>query len=162
MLLLMHSHDGTQKKTLTSAQIYSRNCTRCTGHLVRGLPPPLPGRTISLVGTQLPDLTHIYHTKICLRPLLRSTRSHALPSIGAAACTMDSQTRRMRPAHEDHQKLAHRPKVTPHRPRVQHRAIWQRSPLSTSSEESTDSTTNRIRKSTFQSHVASVSASSHC
>jgi hypothetical protein len=92
------------------------------------LQPPPPGRTISLVGTQLSDPTHIYNTKKRLRPLLRSTRSHALPRVGAAARTVDRQTRRTRPAHKDHQKLPHRPKVTPHRPRAQHRAIWQPSP----------------------------------
>jgi len=125
----MHSHDGTQKKSLTSAQIYSRyNREQRTRHLVRGLQPPPPGRTISLVGTQLSDPTHIYNTKKQLRPLLRSTRSHALPGVGAAASTVDRRTRRTRPAHKDHQKLPHRPKVTRHRPQAQHRAIWQPSP----------------------------------
>jgi hypothetical protein len=125
----MHSHNGTQSKSLTSAQFYSRiNRKRRTRHLVRGLQPPPAGRTISLVGTQLPDPTHIHHTKQRLCPLLRSTRSHALHSVGAAAPTADRHTRGTRPAHEHYQKLPHRPKVTPHQPRAQHRTIWQPSP----------------------------------
>jgi len=86
---------------------------------------PPPGRTISLVGTQLPDPTHIHHTKKRLCPLLRCTRSHALCGIGTAAVTVDRQTRRTRSAHADHQMLHHWPTVTTHRPRAQHRAIWQ-------------------------------------
>jgi hypothetical protein len=98
------------------------------GHRVNDLYFISPGRTISLVGTQLPDSAHIHHTKKRLCPLLRSTRSHSLPCIGTAALTVDLQTRRTRPAHEDYQTLPHRPKVKPHRPRAQHRAICQPSP----------------------------------
>jgi hypothetical protein len=59
-----------------------------------------PGRMISLVGTELSVPTHIYITKTRLRPLLRSTRSHALPSFRAPARTVDRQTPRTRSAHK--------------------------------------------------------------
>jgi hypothetical protein len=124
-----HCHDRTQKKLLTSGQIYiGNNRKRCTQHLVRGLQPPPPGGTISLVGTQLRDLADIHHTKKPLCLLLRGMMSHALPSVGAAARSMHSQTLQTWPAHKYQQMLPHKPEVTPHQTRPLHRASWQLSP----------------------------------
>jgi len=97
-----------------------------TWYMDCNLPPP--GRTISLVGNQLPALTLIHHTKKRHCPLLHSTRTHALPSVRTAALIMNRQTWRTRPAHKDHEKLPHRPKVTLHRLRAQQAAICQPSP----------------------------------
>lgn len=40
-VLLTHLHDGTQRATLTSAQLFSTNRNERPGHLVQGLQPSL-------------------------------------------------------------------------------------------------------------------------